>query len=440
AGGRRSGVAVGVATTLSLLALLAACTRPPPPPPPAALVVASGDPNAVVDSLSLAPGKTADYELSIPASVRAGYDVAYLELDDGGSGAVLELRSPIYWSVMASSAAPSRFNRGAMTGIPQPVPSATGAGGAADPAAVSEQTACRGPCVIFRPTTGTYYARVVNDGGSTLSYDLYLYGYDLQDDTEPQNDGRSSAPVLAAEVAGAIELLGDNDHWLSPDGLAVTFAAVPGVELEAVVLSAGGSQVAGPYYPESTFSVFTGETVRVRGRGNAVAGAPAASTYFLSSAPLPPGTPGRPPTYIEVIANTNPNIPVDTRTYSSGQSVEYLLDLPSSVRGRDVLYVELDRDVDLELLTGSGTSRIASSSSSAWFSSRALASAPGRGVEPAAVDVALACRGSCVIVEPGLASYRVRVTNRGGTRSISLYAYGLSYMDETEPQDRKSVG
>lgn len=419
--------------------LLAACrTAPPPPPPPADVIVASGNPTAVVDSVTLAPGEWKDYELTIPAGVRESFDVVYLELDDGGAGAVLELRSPSYWSVVASSAAPSRFVRGALTGVPQPVPTQPAGAAAEDvaPAAVTENRSCLGPCVIYRATGGTYYARVVNDGGSQLFADVHLYGYDLQDDTEPQNDQRGSSPVLEAEVSGAIELLGDQDYWLSSGNLAVTFAAVAGVNLEAVVTSSGGSVVAGPYAPESTFSVFTGESIRVRAAGNSAAGAPAASTYFLSSTALPPGTPGRPPTYVEVTANNNADLPVDSRSYSSGQSTEFLLSLPSSVRTREVLYVELDQDVDLELLNGAGSSVIASSSSSASFFGGAGAfTAGGPELGAAAVDVAVACRGSCVIIEPGSSSYRVRVTNLGGSRSISLYAYGADLMDQTEPQN-----
>lgn len=431
----------GLALALALL-LLAACTQPPPPPPPAELVVASGDAGAAVDTLSLAPGEWQDYELAVPAAIRADFDVLYLELDGGESGAVLELRSPIYWSVMASSASPARFVRGALQGVPQPVPApaapstdAASPPPASRPAAVEEQTACRGPCVIFRATSETYYARVVNHGGSTVEVSLYLFGYDLQDDTEPQNDLRGTAPVLGAEVSGAIEVLGDQDYWYSPDDLAVTFAAVTGAELEAVVVGTGGAVVAGPYYPGSTFSVFESEAVRIRGAGNAVAGPPAASTYYLSSVPLPPGTPGRPPTHVAITANTNPNQPVDSRTFEPGQTVEYVLELPSAVRGREVLYVELDRNVGLEVRSGSGASHVASSSSSASFSSRPGSLAPDVGARPAAVDVALACRGSCVIFEPGAGSYRVYVTNHGGRRSIDLFAYGASFMDETEPQN-----
>ncbi|HZJ10405.1 MAG TPA: hypothetical protein VFD39_11965, partial [Trueperaceae bacterium] len=426
---------------LALLVITACRIAPPPPPPPADTVVASGDFEAIVDSLSLAPGEWKDYQLNIPAGVRASYDVVYLELGNAGAGAVLELRSPTYWLVMASSAAPSRFTRGAISGVPQPVPAPaeSEADSAVAPAAVTESRSCLGPCVIFAPNGGTYYARVVNDGGSTVNYDLYLYGYDLQDDTEPQNDSRSSSPVLGAEVSGAIELLGDQDYWLVPADLAVTFDTVAGVVSEVVVTSAGGLVVAGPYQPGDTFSVFAAESLRVRAAGNASAGAPAASTYFLSSSPLPPGTPGRPPSNVEVTAGTSASQPVDSRSFASGETVEYLLSVPSSVRDDEVMYVELSQNVALELRDGSGSSTIASSTSSASFfggvgpfgEARSEGGEAG-GLSPAAVDVNVDCRGSCVIVEPDSSTYRVYVTNFGGSRTISLYAYGFQLMDETE--------
>ena len=429
---------------VALALILSACrTAPPPPPPPADLITVGEDPVAVVDSVTLAPGEWIDYELAIPAGIRAAYDVVYLELANTQLGAVLELRNSLYWNVLASSATPSVFVRGAISGVPQPVPvpqaSPRPEAAATDPAGITTTRVCSGPCVIFAARGATYYARVVNDGGTTITADVHLYGLDLQDDTEPQNDSRSTAPVLATEVFGAIELLGDHDYWLAADDLAVTLAANSGVDVEAVVTSAGGVVVAGPYRSGETFSVFAGESVRLRAVGNNTAGAAGVSSYYLSSAALPPGTPGRPPGFIEVSASTNSATAVHSRAYAAGESFEYRLSLPSSVRTAAVLYVELDQAAGLELRSGTGLSAIASSSSAASFRSGAGSFSTSDQLSAAGVTVAADCRGSCVIIKPGSSSYRVIVTNLGGSRTISLYAFGDDFMDEFEPQNDATV-
>src|SRR5690606_37219736 len=227
--------------------------------------------------------------------------------------------------------------------------------------------ACLGPCVIFAPTTTTYYARVVNDTGATMTAALYLYGYDLQDDTEPQNDARSTAPVLETVSSGAIELLGDTDFWLAPAYLQATVSQVSGgVDIIAVVADAGGVVVAGPYASGEAFEVYRGEFVRVRA-ATGTAAAPAKSSYFIETANLP-GDPSRPPTYLEVTAN-NSGAALDQRTVPAGGMIEYRLIIPATVRSRDVLYVELDTDLGLEFRTSSNLGVIASSSSSNGFSS-----------------------------------------------------------------------
>src|SRR5690606_34786884 len=122
-----------------------------------------------------------------------------------------------------------------------------------------------GPCVIFEPTTATYYARVVNDSGTNLSAELYLYGYDMQDDTEPQNDLRSTAPVLQATNSGALEVLGDTDFWVVPSHMQTTVTTVSGgVAVSVAVVDSGGLVVAGPYVSGDSFEVYSGEALRVR--------------------------------------------------------------------------------------------------------------------------------------------------------------------------------
>jgi len=419
------------------LVLLSACrTAPPPPPPPADIVVAGTDPDAVVAAFSLAPGETKDFRLQLPAGVTQGSDVIYLELDPSATG-VLELRGSTYWYVIASSASPDRFVSGVLAGVPQPQPGAAAAAGSAeslDSRAVLESRACLGPCVIFAPTTSTYYARVINDTGSAMSVDLYLYGYDMQDDTEPQNNTRSTAPVLQPTNAGALELLGDTDFWLAPGHLLATLTKISGgIDVSAVVVAADGVVVDGPFVSGQSFEVYSGECVRVSA-ATGTAAAPAKSTYFIETITLP-GNPTRPPSYFEVTAN-NSGAWVDQRSVPAGGMVEYRVSIPATVRSRDVLYVELDANLGLELRSPSNLSSIASSSSPDWFSSGGSFARQQdlHGVVGArGISASKSCRGSCVIVVPQANSYFVRVYGGASNASFSLYAYGFDLMDDTEP-------
>lgn len=420
----------------ALAAVLVGCrTAPPPPPPPADTVVAVSDPAVAVASLILAPGETRNFQLQVPAGVMQNHDVIYLELASAQNG-VLELRGSTYWYVIASSASPDRFVSGLLPGVPQPSPGAADAPApeSVDPQAVLESRTCLGPCIIFAPTTSTYYARVVNDTGSTMSADLYLYGYDLQDDTEPQNDTRSTAPVLQPTNAGALELLGDSDFWLAPGHLEVALTTVSGgVDVSAVVTDAGGVVVDGPWVSGESFEVFSGEYVRVRA-ATGTAAAPAKSTYFIETTTLP-GDPTRPPSYFEVSAN-NSGAPVDQRSVPAGGMVEYRVGIPATVRSRDVLYVELDSNLGLELRSSSNLSSIASSSSPDSFSSggsfvlqQDAPAVPG----PQGISAGKSCGGSCIIVVPQANSYFVRVYGGASNASFSLYTYGFDLMDDTEP-------
>lgn len=422
----------GSAALLLCLVLSACRTAPPPPPPPADIVVAGTDPAVAVASFGLVPGESKNYELRVPAGVAQASDVIYLELDPSQNG-VLELRGATYWHVIASSASPDRFVSGILPGVPQPSPGSTSAG-SGDARAILENRACLGPCVIFEPTTTTYYARILNDTGSIMSADLYLYGYGLQDSFEPQNDSRSTAPVLGSSNAGALEVIGDTDFWLAPGHVQATVTkVVGGVDTVAVVVDAGGVVVDGPYASGEPFEVFTGEYVRVRA-ATGTAAPPAKSTYFVETTTLP-GNPTRPPTYLEVSAN-NSGAALDQGTVPAGGMVEYRVSIPATVRSRAVLYVELDTNLGLELRSASNLSSIASSSSPNSFSSggsfvvqqEAAGAALGQ-----AISASKSCGGSCVIIVPNSNSYFVRVYGGSSSSAFTLYAYGYDLMDDTEP-------
>src|SRR5690606_33323893 len=143
-----------VASALVALALLIAACTPPPPPPPADPLDARDDGGASA-TVDLAPGEWADFELVLDA-VRH-FDLVYAELDTT-QPAVVELRGGNYWTAIASSDTPDFFVRGTIAGVPQPRPAAA----RLDPNAIGYDLVCRGPCVIFRPTSQRFFLRVVN--------------------------------------------------------------------------------------------------------------------------------------------------------------------------------------------------------------------------------------------------------------------------------------
>src|SRR5690606_28508689 len=106
--GRR--VAARLAGAAALLALAVAACTPPPPPPPADPLVARADGGASPsETVVLAPGEWADFELVLDA-VRH-FDLVYAELDTT-QPAVVELRGGNYWTAIASSDTPDFFARG----------------------------------------------------------------------------------------------------------------------------------------------------------------------------------------------------------------------------------------------------------------------------------------------------------------------------------------
>ncbi len=421
--------AVRALGAVSLLAvLLAACLQPPPPPPPADPLVARADggatPAAVVD---LGPGEWVDFELVLDA-VRS-FDAAYLELD-ATQPAVVELRSGGYWGVVASSSTPDFFVRGAIQGVPQPTPGASAA--ELEPSQITPNQTCLGPCVVFDPGSGRFFARVVNTGSTTLVADLYLYGSDLADTNEPGNDSRGGAPALADGAFGAIELLGDVDYWLAPAGANVTVEPVSGaIALEATVYDACGLAVAGPYPGGQTFRVFSGEAVRVRATQERAA-APGRSGYYLSVTSPSGGTPPRDGGCTPVTAGTNPDSPAVSVFMGSNATATFVVSVPSSVRSRDVIQFEVGGSARLEVLGSGGSVLYSSASPDVFFAGGGALAAPSE-VEPAAVAVGRVCGGPCVIDPAPASSYLVRVRNQGPARNVPLFAFGRDFDDTTEP-------
>ncbi|MFO7545068.1 MAG: hypothetical protein R6W77_06195 [Trueperaceae bacterium] len=263
----------------ALVALvLAGCTITIDPviPPNAVKVTANENPNAPVHTDSLAAGSAEIFEITVPQTVQSGYDVVYVELGPD-MDIELELRAANYASVLMSSNSRDYFGRFS-TGL-------AAVSADLDAQGITSMVNCRGSCVIFQPTASTYYARVKNDSGVGVSYDLYVYGDDLQDDTEPNGAVATAAPfAVASTVSGAIETIGDRDLWdvIGDATIQLDTAAGNPVDIEATVLNSAGVAIDGPYGPGAQFQVFDGEYVRVESASD-FAAASAKSVYYLGA-------------------------------------------------------------------------------------------------------------------------------------------------------------
>lgn len=149
---------------------------------------------------------------------------------------------------------------------------------------------------------------------------------------------------------------------------------------------------------------------------------------------------GPPPDAIVLDLMGDRELERDTREYASGQEVVYQLPTPEWARDGNPVYVELDRDVRLELLPESYQGVLLTSESKASF--RRGGTAP-TGLQ--AGDVAYAepaglwgsgvlCRGTCVIFQPTDDHYFVRVRNTSDAdQTVRVWAYTSFFSDDNEP-------
>src|SRR5690606_41111549 len=107
----------------------------------------------------------------------------------------------------------------------------------------------------------------------------------------------------------------------------------------------------------------------------------------------------------------------------NGDEQVFAVTVSQDVAGFGLLYVELDREVDLEVMTGAYGTVNYSSSSLAYFGSgsEGLGTAAAAGLGPQAVTLRVTCRRSCVILELAAGgTFYVRVTNPGPSTNVSL--------------------
>lgn len=262
---------------------LSACditVRPAPPPPdPNESVTVGTSPGSAVTSKTLASGASWLYQVTVPSAVRSSSDVVYLELNQNldmrvrGAG-----RNMLY-----SSSSDQYFGRGvagiataAITGMSD-----------LDAQAINVATECRGSCVIFQPgDQNTYFLEVTNPRSSSVTYDLFAFGDDFQDEFEPRNNSRADAAVLSVGPTfsdnGALETIGDVDFWyMNANGSVAFEAAESALGIRAELQTSGGSLI-GTYQRGDTINVNAGQYLRIYSSTDRAAAA-GVSVYYLSN-------------------------------------------------------------------------------------------------------------------------------------------------------------
>lgn len=271
--------------------IMAACNitiTPPGPPANTIDVTATLNPGQSLQTINaLGPGQSQVFRVAVPVSV-ANADLIYIELN---KDIELEVLPAAYTSVIYSSNSAAMFSSGRLGLLGASVASAAASVEGIDSQTVTTPVTCRGSCVLVTGNTisDPFYVRVRNDSGAAINVSLYAYGDEYADDNEPLNGSISTAPTLTSFDAGAIETSGDFDLWKAGFTGSVTFdTVVNGIVLEARILNGSGVEVpsssgGGPYFDGQTFSVFTGEFIRVRAVTSGQAAASARSTYYLEN-------------------------------------------------------------------------------------------------------------------------------------------------------------
>lgn len=171
-----------------------------------------------------------------------------------------------------------------------------------------------------------------------------------------------------------------------------------------------------------------------------------AGVALLAACTGGPTLPQPPADTIDVNANLDPNDPLETFSLSAGEEQVFRVDVSQAVADAGLLYVEVDRELDLEVMTQTYGDVTFSASSADYFGAgtQALgaAGAADGALAPESVTTPVTCRGSCVIMEVANAgSFYVRVTNPGGvTANPSLFVYGEAHGDEYEPGNDTLAG
>lgn len=158
----------------------------------------------------------------------------------------------------------------------------------------------------------------------------------------------------------------------------------------------------------------------------ALAAAVLLSACTITVEPNPPRLPDA-----TVMAGNDDMTPVESFVVPAYRDVFVRINVSST---RPVLYIELDRDIDLVVFNANRT-RLASASSRAFFGQGTTGLAAAALLEPQAITTPIACRGSCVILEQGLSSHYYAVISNTSSSpvSVDLFAFGDYMVDDNEP-------
>ncbi len=232
-------------------------------------VSANTNPNAPVDSATLAAGQRIFYEVNIATSGQA----LYLEADANLSMKVYNANS----SEFASSSSPSFFASGFTAAsldvvdlAPQQSP--------------VERVACRGSCVIRDNNVSTVFVSLQNKNVSSVAYNFYAFTEDYDDVNEFANDSQAGAVLFGVSVSnesGAIESLGDVDYFEVEISGTLNFDHSSAVNIVADVIDGSSGQVLTTLNAGNSYAVLAGDLIRVYANDNR-AGSSSASFYSLN--------------------------------------------------------------------------------------------------------------------------------------------------------------
>ena len=202
----------------------------------------------------LRAGESIVYRVRVDSSVAAAGDLLYTEVDTGTSLSMVQYRSD--GTPFASSRRPEFFASGL---------AALDAADVLAPQEVITTRVCRGACVIRDAGTGTVFVELENQTGSRVSYSLFAFVEDFQDEHEPGNRSRGGAVPLIDFDSGALETLGDVDWFVADRDGDFRFSSDSEVRPRAEIRTADGEPLSPPeiLMPGETRQIFAGETIRV---------------------------------------------------------------------------------------------------------------------------------------------------------------------------------
>ncbi len=168
-----------------------------------------------------------------------------------------------------------------------------------------------------------------------------------------------------------------------------------------------------------------------------VLAAAVAATLLLSACDISIGTPPGPPQPdVTLSAPSTSGTAAWNDTLARGESVLFKLSFTAAGSG-NVIYLELDKNLKLELNNPTNLNAIASSHGPSYYArgTAGYSTASATDLAPQAIGTATACRGSCIII-PAVTgnTYYARVSNdTDSSVTANLYFYRDIEQDQSEP-------